>query len=310
MNYKFSNYLNEANYARVVRMLKGDVPNVDQVAIMTAHNPMGQKASAEENNRANARLRSELRQSNFIAAHRSSNLGIVNRLGVIEGKGKFLGSIEDSFIIPHMSRRIAIQFARRYRQLSVIWGHKVDDPDGETLMRFEYIEAQNPADPENTPYETTQTRDVVISGNEAQDRTDNFTAINASDKEKGNSPTLGGNRKLVIPFFDDRYAKAKNVRGKREIQSDEPTIPAYPATAQAEFYIPFVDDASNEATFELSEEVSFSSRELPNRADVNNLVENIRECAARLNLEGMSGQYYWSNLGNLRESLKKLKHII
>lgn len=302
-------------------MLRGDVPNVDQLAILTAHNPMGKQATPEENNRANARLRNELRQSNFIAAHRKSNRGIVNRLGTIQGKGKFMGNIEDSFIVPHMSRELAIRFARQYRQLSVIWGHK-DKVDDQVIMRFEYIEAKNPADPENTPYETTQTRDVVITGSEVQDRSDNFTAINSSDKDgmkKGqgsttrftnkDTPTFGGNRKFVIPFFDDRYANAKYIKGKREIGSDEPVVPAFPASAQAEFYIPFVDDSPNDSTFELSEEVSFDSRELPNVKDVNNLVNEVQEYADRLKIEGISGQHYWSILGNLNESLKRLRNL-
>jgi hypothetical protein len=313
MNYKFSHYLNEANYSRVVRMLKGDVPTVDQVAIMTAHNPMGQTATPEQNNKANTRLRADLRQSNFIAAHRRSNKGIMGGGfggGEIEGKGKFSGNIEDSFLIPHMSREIAIHFARKYKQLSFIWGKKIRDEKGGTTMRFEYIEAKNPNDAENTPYETTQTRDVVVTGAEAQDRSDNYTAINAGDKDKQNSPTLGGNRKFVIPFFDDKYKTAKNANGKRTIQTDEPTVPVNQPLKKVEFYVPFVDDSSNEVEFELSEDVSFNLDELPKRNDVKKLVGDAQEYANRLKLEGMSGRYYWSTRGNLNEILKRLKDII
>lgn len=286
-------------------MLKGDIPTVDQVVIMTAQNPMGELQPAEVNNKLNAKLRADLRQSNFIAAHRKSNKNIIGTFGgEINIKGKF-GNIEDSFLIPHMSRETAIHYARKYKQKAVIWGKK-QTKDGLTFIRFEYIES---TDPENIPYKTVDVRDVVLAGQDVQDRDDYFTAINASDKSiEGKEKKTGGNRKLAIPFFDPKFKHAKYGLEKKSIDTDEKEFdfPANKELRKAEFYIPFIDDSVNDAEFELSENVSFSSFELNDASE--ELIEDVKRYSSELKLEGMTSKHYWSMRGLLNNSLEKLKN--
>ncbi len=56
MIYKFEHFLLEHGFARVMRILWGDVPNVRQIGILTANNPNYQQLSQAENDERKAGL--------------------------------------------------------------------------------------------------------------------------------------------------------------------------------------------------------------------------------------------------------------
>ena len=172
MIYKFEHFLLEHGFARVMRILWGDVPNVRQIGILTANNPNYQQLSQKENDERNRRLMAQLRASNY---------------GPIKIKGKFTGATtgkeEDSFLVPHISREATLSFGRHFGQGDVIWGQKKADDEDNPYFAFEWINCETGL--------TTQHRYVAISGGGIPGR------ANAYSKAKA--------RKFVIPFWDDPY---------------------------------------------------------------------------------------------------------
>ena len=116
----FEQTLLEHGFARVIRILWGDVPNVKRIGIMTANNPQYKQLSQKENESRNRQLMAWLRTSGF---------------GPIKIKGKFTqsdeGKEEDSLLIPHIRRDILLSWARHkdVDQGAVIWGQKKEDED-------------------------------------------------------------------------------------------------------------------------------------------------------------------------------------
>src|SRR5688572_22687232 len=86
----------ESGFARVRRIMFGDVPNIRTIGIVTAQNPYGQRPwpgndieSGRENRGRNQSLEEYLRTRN---------------LGPIKVKGKF-GLYEDSFLVPNIPKK-------------------------------------------------------------------------------------------------------------------------------------------------------------------------------------------------------------
>lgn len=179
------NLVEMSGFSRVRQLLMGQVPSVDHIGIMTAENPMGQRASNAQNKEMNQSLMQDLRNMN---------------LGPIPVKGKY-GSMENSFLIPNITRDEIIELGKKYQQESVIWGDRISDQYSEPFLRFQYIEGE----------ETIQQRDVSLAGTDIQDKEDFYS------QKKG--------RKFWIPFFDDEYESAKPSDGGRRISFAESEIP-------------------------------------------------------------------------------------
>lgn len=270
----FHDFLTETKFAKVLNALRGDTPHINQMGIMTAQNPLGAQSSPEENNNRNRELLMTLRRANFRGWP-------VNPQWIM---GKF-GNIEDSYFIPHIDRTTLVGLGARFGQQSVIWGQKQHDDKEGDFVRFEYIgtEAKEmPVDPSS--YHTVQTRDVVLSGPEASQRDDNFSAKpfprSGVDKRSG-QPATG--RKFVIPFFDDRYGKAKYGDGKRRVDG---------------------------TTEDIIPDLSFLSSQLPDTERVRELVEEIRLKEEALYTEGKVPHWYWNARGSLEVSLAALRELV
>jgi len=277
-----------------MKLLRGDVPHVNTMAILTAQNPMGQRVSAAQNYQRNKALMRDLRTGNF----NPINIGnsSIKQLNTVKLKGKFLGNMEDSFIIPHVTRDIAIYLARKHDQLAVIWGEKKSNPEIGDYIRFEWIEATNPNDT-TQPYITTQTRDIILANDEVNARDDNFSATG------GKSP------KMLIPFFDPRYQNAKYTSDKRSIELN-PARPDYEYRTAEDFHIPFFDDLLEGLMpeIEMSGDVTFEKKELPDTPEVQQAIESIAKKAEYLSQDNLSSKAYWSALGSLNEQVKQLSH--
>ena len=174
-------YLKESGFSRVRQIMLGQVPSVDSVALLTAENPAGKKASPEVNNQRMGQFKDDL--SNF-------------EIGYTDIAGKF-GEKENSVMIMNISRDDTIGLGNTYGQFSVIWGQKLRDEDDEPFFRFEYIEGST----------TTQTRDLSISGKSVEGRKDMYSKK--------------GGRKFVIPFFEDEYEMAKIKSGRLSFEDSE-----------------------------------------------------------------------------------------
>jgi hypothetical protein len=261
----FNQFLLETKFAKLLNALRGDVPHINQMGIITANNPLGNPASAQENNTRNRELLKDLRHLNY-QGHAINPQWLM---------GKF-GNIEDSYFVPHIDRTTLISLAARFGQKSVIWGQKKDD-----LVQFEYIESSGNAEPLSPDsYTTTQTRNVVISGKEASEREDMFSAApfpaSGIDKRTGQPVTP---RKFVIPFFDPEYEKTRYSQDKRGLESAMPDL-------------------------------SFIYTDLPDTPEVKELVEEIQRKETELYTEGKMPHWYWRARGSLEVSLQKLREIL
>ena len=174
----FDDLLLEHGFARVMRILWGDVPNVKHVGIMTAENPNGQLLPPAQNEQRNRKLYSDLRCSNF---------------GPIKIKGKFVANPaikledvpeENSFLIPHISRDTLLAFATTRDQLAAIWGQKKSDANGNPYFDFEWIDCHTGL--------TTQHRYVVMTGEEIQGRKDAYSKSREESSLSRFGPILKG----------------------------------------------------------------------------------------------------------------------
>ena len=263
---EFKDFLLETKFVKILKALRGDVPHIKQMGILTAQNPLGVEGTPQENNFRNRELVTRLRRMNF-------------RGWPVDPKeimGKF-GNTEDSFFVPHISREDLVALGANFGQRSVIWGTKQTGEEG-SFVRFEYIDTpadKEPVDP--TSYRTSQIRDVILSGSEVSSRDDNFSA-----KPYPRSPIkqAGANiRKLAVPFFDDKYDKAKKDAGGRGIKG-------------------------------VTEDFSFVASDLPVNPEVIRLVEEINRQGKAIYTEGKVGRWYWESRGLLETYLQKLREII
>jgi hypothetical protein len=161
--------LNESGFNRIMAILTGNVPAVDSVAFITAANPYGEPTSSKVNVKRNKELAEWLRSRG---------------LGFIRIRGRF-GGPEKSFIVNNITKDETIAAGLEFEQEAVIWGDKTFDDEGlPTGFRFYYIEGEA----------VKQVRDIVLSGEEVQDREDFYSQERQS-----------AGRKFVVPFFDEEY---------------------------------------------------------------------------------------------------------
>lgn len=159
-----NNLINETTYSRVVQILRGVVPSIRSVGILTAENPDGNQETPEFNKRANKELIDDLMKMH---------------LGFHAIKGKY-GVEENSFLVPNIRYDEVLELGRKYDQESVIFGEKTYmEKDGETYtgMVFRLILCETG--------EIDSERSVFINDNDLDD---------FYSEVKG--------RKFVIPFFD------------------------------------------------------------------------------------------------------------
>lgn len=141
--------LTEAGLPRVVNIVRGAVPSVRSIGILTAQNPNGEAATSKFNNEANNSLESDLRSM---------------RLGFMKIGGKF-GSEEDSYLVNNISKQDLINLGKKYKQVSVIYGA----PKDQQYFQFEYIESDSGV--------AGDTKQVILTTDDIQNREDFYSKI-------------------------------------------------------------------------------------------------------------------------------------
>jgi len=101
----------EAGFARVLNTLRGLVPSIKTITILTGENPNGKMASAEFNKNANEKLIGNLISGNF--SYRKI-------------KGKY-ENVENSFIVNNISKNDAMSIGKNFNQESIIFGERVEE---------------------------------------------------------------------------------------------------------------------------------------------------------------------------------------
>ena len=154
--------LNES-YSNLANILRGGRSSIHTVGIISAENPHGKKASAEENKKNTIALKKYLTQA---------------RYGYRMVKGKY-GSDENSIVINNISKEDLLDLGSRFDQDSVVFGKRVETKDGYYGMDFEMVGT----DSHNFDEKIGVSR----------------VMINRSDAEDFYTEYRG--RKFVIPFF-------------------------------------------------------------------------------------------------------------
>ena len=291
----FEEYILEANFSKTLRILRGEVPHVNTLAIFTAHNPMGMPLSQNQNELLNKKLKADLKVSNYAPIKVAGGL-----------KGKYGDTaLEDSFIVPHISKEAAIAFGTKFDQKGVIWGQKQDGPNG-PFIRFEMIERQN----NKSPFVTTNVRNVVIAGEKAANRDDFYSGLKMpSLRKQDDGATVPSIKKFFIPFYDPDYDTAAYSADRRSVNANAPVpFPPQQQLKKAEsFYIPFFDDIRNGIMplCDVEETVSFYQNEIP--ANAFQIVENIKAKEIEMYDNDKTEKHRWMGRGGLRDLMKQLK---
>jgi len=181
----------DESYSRVAQIMRGIVPSIRTVGIVTAENPMGQPLGDKENKALNDQLEGELRRGNFFGYHRVT--------------GKY-NVIEHPFLIPNIQRDDLLKLGTAFKQKAVIYGESNRPQSGYAKMSFEYW---GDRESEAEPFKKSSERDVFVS---VDPKVDNFY-------------TEVRGRKFVIPFFDDAMEGAQWIGGTILKKSDLPATP-------------------------------------------------------------------------------------
>jgi uncharacterized protein YebE (UPF0316 family) len=81
----------------------------ESVGIITAFNPQGKKISTTRNKQLNLDLAADLRATGF---------------DPWSIKGQYNGHVEDTFVVPNITRNELVKYAKKYDQKAVIWAKK------------------------------------------------------------------------------------------------------------------------------------------------------------------------------------------
>lgn len=129
--------ITEAGFSRVAQTLRGIVPNVKTIAIITAENPQGNEYPSHINKKRNEELKKDIAGGN-------TGFGEYLRSGFYgyrQIKGKY-GNLENPFIINNISREEALRLGEKYDQETIIFGQvRKQDESNDVEMFFEMINA-------------------------------------------------------------------------------------------------------------------------------------------------------------------------
>ena len=137
-----------SGFARVRRIMMGQVPSINTVGILTAENPQAKKLSAKQNRARSQRLVRGLREMGY---------------GPIPLKGMY-GIKETSYLVPNITRKDTTDAGKAFDQESVIWASR-KRTGRKTYMNWQFIKGNK----------TIQTRDLSMSGTDVQGRKDFFS---------------------------------------------------------------------------------------------------------------------------------------
>ena len=153
----------ESGASRVFQTLRGMVPSVKTLVILTAENPHNNQLSPQENNKRNHQLQLDLSNGQY---------------SFRKIKGKY-NNKENSFLINNMSKEDAIYFGEEFGQESVIYGEYYEEKDRHG-MKFQLLSTEK-----GSSGEVISERKIFITREGA---TNMYSSIEG--------------RKFQVPFFD------------------------------------------------------------------------------------------------------------
>lgn len=172
--------ITEAGFSRVAQTLRGIVPNIKSIAIITAENPQGNEYPSNINKQRNNELKKDIAGGNT----RFGNYLRGGFFGYRQIKGKY-GNLENPFIINNISKKEAISLGEKYDQDTIIFAEVRQQPESNDVeMFFEMIKTTG-----EEKNQTVGTQRVFITlGKEGESEPQNYYS-----EVKG--------RKFIIPFY-------------------------------------------------------------------------------------------------------------
>lgn len=177
-------YMQEAGFPRALQIMRGGVDSIDKLVIITAANPMAQETEASVNNRKMEELYSDIKSLNY---------------GFIKLKGLY-GVPEPSVLVNGMTKGEGMALAKKYKQLSYIFGYRKQLDDNNSVMMFELIYPWNSS--------LNMTSRMTISNSDVQNFEDFYSKV------KG--------RKFQIPFYDEMLQSKQMMIGSSKPVDIEP----------------------------------------------------------------------------------------
>lgn len=163
---KYRQFLTEATFAHVRRVLTGDVPAVDGIGILTSRHP----ASTPPNVERSRWLLNELLAGGY---------------GPLKVQRGIDSHIEVSCVARNISREEVAKLGNHYKQDVVIWGQKKSDKKGTVFLDWECIDDRQA---------THRRLDLVSLDVEVK------APATAAEASAGVSIA---NRSFYVPYFDD-----------------------------------------------------------------------------------------------------------
>jgi len=179
----------DESYSRVAQIMRGIVPSVRSLGILTAEHPLGLPLSAEENRGRNAELEKQLKSGHY---------------GFHKIQGRY-GNFENPFFVPNINRSYLLRLATEHGQQAFIYGFSAYQatPSFDS-MTFEFHRRAD----EQSRFGVVGTRKVFIS---AENEKDNYSKVDGV--------------KFVIPFFDAGYEGAEFAGGTVLKKANLPNTP-------------------------------------------------------------------------------------
>ena len=111
-----------SKYDKVMSILRGEDPNIDTIAIMSAQNPMAKQATALDN---------EYLKRDLEKAAKKRGIKFL-RIG-----GNFMGIFEQSIMLLNPpDKDVVEQLNRQFKQWGFVWGEKITIEEGNDKMVF------------------------------------------------------------------------------------------------------------------------------------------------------------------------------
>lgn len=200
----------EGGYSRVMTSMRGSVPKIKTIGILTAHNPCVRKMTPQENNKRNSELEKIL-------------VGYL--FGYRKVKGKY-GTEEDSFLVNNITKSQLLQLGNQFEQESVIFADyfEEDEKFGMTFTMYR----SNSCDTDEAEGSVMGVRKVFIDRNNEDDFYSEikgrrfqipFFEVPTFKKEKDKEP-----EKMYDDHYDDSYFDGGAVKGTLRVFPDKKDV--------------------------------------------------------------------------------------
>ncbi len=198
--------ISESGFARVNRILQGDVDNILTYGIITGENPCGCELSPKENAIQDEKLRKIIKSKSY---------------GYHKIGGNYFNNDENSYLIPNIDKEDLLDMGIKLKQYSVIFGSKNVTGGGRVFMKHQMLRTycNEPCKKSNRwsgmslngkLRQLTHLKKIPV-GEIEDERTVSLTGGDIGSRETDYSYVDSKNRKFSIPFYGAEELNFENI---------------------------------------------------------------------------------------------------